>query len=402
MMPTRWALLAASLLLGGCDLDSLTDHTDEARRQLSNEGFTELQVTRSVNQPNQYRFRGRREDMLCTGHLEYADSANTRSYTTSITCGTSIPMTELEPLCESGSNGEACEIAASALRDAEPVDYTRMTHFAERACLLERARACFYVGVAMERGDRGLPQNENLAFVNYSRACDAEEPAGCLNAGLMRYQGEGAQVQHDVACQFFQRACNMDYVRGCAELGQCYRDGEGFERNFDRARELLERACTAEVGIACTNLGNMYELGQGVPQDDARAFRYYGQSCSLDYQRGCRYAAWLQLHGRGPVPNRAIGARVMGGFCDRGDAGACLDLGVALHEGYPDLPQDRPRAYNYFRTGCEGGNMPACRNVGVYLRGGLGGAPRDMSMARPFFERACAGGVQQACEDARG
>ncbi len=391
-----------ALLAFGCDLDALTDHTDDARRALADDGLTELTVTRSTSDDKRYDFRGRREDMLCTGNLTYSDAFNTNAYSTHITCGSSIPMPELEQLCDRENHGEACAIAAAVLREGETPDLTRMTHFAERACLLEHPRECFYLGVALERGDRGLPENDNLAFVNYQRACDAGSGSGCLNAGLMRYQGEGAQVQHDVGCSFFERSCNLQHAQGCAELGQCFRDGEGVPRDFNRARELLERACDADIGISCTNLGNMYERGQGVPRDDARAFTLYTRGCSLDYQRGCRYAAWLQLHGRGPVPNRAIGARVMGGFCDRGDASACLDLGVALHEGYPDLPQDRPRAYQYFRTACEGGNMAGCRNVGVYLRAGLGGAPQDMNMARPFFQRACNGGLEEACRDAAG
>ncbi|MCB9594103.1 MAG: sel1 repeat family protein [Sandaracinaceae bacterium] len=401
-MTPRYVLCALGLLVTACDLSEMLDHTEDARRLLGERDLTELDVHRATDNDLRYDFVGRREDMLCTGNLEFDEAMSTSAFSTHIACGASIPLADLEPLCEAGNNGEACEIAAQLLRDEETPNLTRMTHFSERACERGRPRACFYVGVALENGDRGLAENHNMAFVNYTRACDANEPAGCFNAGLMRYRGDGSQVEHDVACQFFDRSCNMNFIQGCAEVGQCYRDGEGVTQDFLRARELLERACTAEVAIACTNLGNMYELGQGVEQSDARAFTYYANSCSHDYQRGCRYAAWLQLHARGPIPNRAVGARVMSGFCDRGDAGACLDLGVALHEGYPDLPQDRARAYSYFRTACEGGNAAGCRNVGVYLRGGLGGAPRDMSMARPFFQRACAAGNQQACEDARG
>lgn len=380
----------------------MLDHTADARRLLEGERFTDLEVTRSTSNTKQYYFRAHRDEMLCTGYLEFADASTTTQYTTHVTCGTSIPIAELEGLCEAGENGEACEVASAVVRATEPVDLNRMTHFADRACSRDRPEACFYVGVAQNNGERGLPQNHNLAFVNFVRACDAGESAGCFNAGLMRYRGDGSTVQHDVACQFFERACNLEHVEACAEVGQCFRDGEGVTQDFNRARELLERACTAEVGIACTNLGNMYELGQGMERSDAQAFRYYTQGCSHDYQRGCRYAAWLQLHGRGPIPNRGLGARVMAGFCERGDAAACLDLGVAFHEGYPDLPQDRPRAYEYFRSACDGGNAGGCRNVGIYLRGGLGGAPRDMSLARPFFQRACAAGNQQACTDARG
>ena len=380
----------------------MSDHTDDARRLLGEQNLVEVEVTRSADEPLRYDFVARREQTLCAGELTFDERFSIDAYTTHIMCGTGITPTQLESMCENDENGEACELASSLLRDAEPVDLVRMTHFANRACERDRPRACFYVGVAQELGDRGMPQNHNLAFVNYSRACDNESPVGCFNAGLMRYRGDGSLVQRDVGCQLLARSCELEYQPGCGEVGQCYRDGQGVPRDFNRARELLSGACDEDIGIACANLGKMYEIGQGVEQSDTRAFGYYGRACAQHFEGGCRYAAYLQLHGRGPVPNRAIGARVMARLCSNGDAYACTDIGVALHEGYPNVPRDRARAYQYFRTACEGGSSASCRNVGVYFRGGLGGVTRDLNQARTYFQRACQAGNQEACTDARG
>ncbi len=377
------------------------DQTDDARRLLAEENLTDLVVTRSTAEPLRYDFVGRREEMLCRGNLTFDDRFNTNIYSTRISCGTSIEMSELESMCENEENGEACELASSVLRGAAPVDFVRMTHFAARACERDRPRACFHVGVAQERGERGLPQNLNLAFVNYTRACDGGEPVGCFNAGLMRYRGEGSLLQRDVGCQLLSRSCDLGYLRGCGDLGQCRRAGHGGPRDFASARELLTRACNGDIGISCRNLGSMYELGQGVEQSDPQAFVYYTRSCARDYEGGCYAAALLQIRGRGPLPSRAVGARVMARLCDGGDISACNEIGVALHEGPGDIRADRPRAYPYFQTACEGGSAAGCRNVGVYLREGLGNVPRDRAQARAFFERSCQLGNERACTDAR-
>jgi TPR repeat protein len=67
------------------------------------------------------------------------------------------------------------------------------------------------------RGMAG-PKDATAAANSFSASCDAGEPGGCLNLGMLYDNGDG--VPHDVARarQLFARACQAHVEGACKEL----------------------------------------------------------------------------------------------------------------------------------------------------------------------------------------
>lgn len=89
-MTPRYVLCALGLLVTACDLSEMLDHTEDARRLLGERDLTELDVHRATDNDLRYDFVGRREDMLCTGNLEFDEAMSTSAFSTHIACGASI------------------------------------------------------------------------------------------------------------------------------------------------------------------------------------------------------------------------------------------------------------------------------------------------------------------------
>ncbi|MCB9593748.1 MAG: sel1 repeat family protein [Sandaracinaceae bacterium] len=389
------------LFTSGFAMPGLLDRSDAVRQILEDEGRTEIEIGDRSDDGNGYSFTARDGDTLCEGSVRFVGAFGTDDYQRFEQCGIPRPVEDLERDCEAGE-GHACALAAARLRDADPVDWPRATALSQRACDRGERGECFEVGVAYGWGERGVPANQNLAFVSFTLACEGGTPEACLNVGVQLRDGEGVAADEEGACEHFEQACNANHVPGCAELGECYRLGRGRPRDFTRAHELLSRGCEAEAGTACANLGYLYENGQGVEANDAQAFDHFRLGCRYGEQVSCAEAARMQLEGRSPFPDRAAAVPELSRLCDSHVGTACTSLGVQLHQGIEGvLPQDRARAWTLFERGCAGGSAACCRNQSVYLTDGLGGQTPDPARARALRQRACDLGSRQACDELR-
>jgi TPR repeat protein len=365
---------------------------DRARAELEERGFTDLVLTPSGEA---FAFEGRRNGERCDGTV----AARGNSVFVEHRCGLPEPLERVIEECDRRSQGPQCAEVALRLREVERPDWVRMTRYASRACELGEERECFYVGVAHELGDRGLAQSDAEALRFYQRACAADVPGGCGNEGVFRANGRGlAEPDHVGANRSFRRACDLGLARSCDALGISYREALGVEVDHAQAFELFRRACEGDFASGCVNQGAAYLHGEGVEQDRARARALYARACGLDPPQpvGCRMDARLELEGVGEGASPTRGAERLEALCAT-DARACLELGVALHQG-EHLPEDRVRAFGLLRRACDQGSATGCRNVGLYHLDGFGGAARDETLAQQLFERACQGGDQPACQ----
>jgi uncharacterized protein len=76
--------------------------------------------------------------------------------------------------------------------------------------------------------------------------------------------------------------------------------------------------------------------------------------------------------------------------CERGDAEACMQIGVVNAEGSlaPLIPQDDVRAFEMGTRACSLGSALGCANLGTLYKLGRGTA-KDVPKARALFEKAC-------------
>ncbi len=368
---------------------------DDARRMLSEDGFGEIVITSRSDAGRGFSFEAYRGGERCIGSIRIEGTGEERFET----CGLPEPIERLTSRCDAGE-GEACAQAAVQLRDADPVDWARATRMSSRACELGREVECFYVGVAHERGGRGLPEDLALALAMYERACEARESAGCYNAALFRLQGQGVDAADEAGgCRRARQGCDLDHAGACEVLGECYRDAlGGLTQDYLQARQLFRRACDAEEDDGCVNLASLQLDGRGGPEDRPQALALYRAACGRGHRLGCRMSAKLEVEGVDPSVAAPEGAQRLDALCRERDGEACLELGVFLHGG-EHLPEDRVRALALFERGCELGQRTACWDAGVYHRDGLGGAARDEARARPLIERACELGHAGACRD---
>jgi TPR repeat protein len=366
---------------------------DEIRANLLREGeLTDVRVI--ARGDGRFEYTGRRGHERCEGFLAVHGSSTTSERT----CHLPTELPELEAACRD-QVAEACALAVRRLHGAEPIDWPRLNALTSVGCQLDQSSACFYLGVARERGFGG-PVDLPIALASYEHACVKGDDVGCWNAGLLRFNGRGAAADPAAAIALWRRGCDHGSLDACERLGEELRDGEHAPRDLPAARAFFQRACDGDQGAGCTNLAALQLDGLLGPADPVAALPLYLRGCELRSAAGCRNAGELLRDGTGAPadPVRALALFVKA--CDElDDGGSCVFGGMLLHEGAAGLPQDRVNALVRFEHACRLRKVDGCKNSGVYYRDGLAGQ-RDLERARPFFRQACELGSAVACRDA--
>ena len=177
-------------------------------------------------------------------------------------------------------------------------------------------------------------RDDKRAAELFRRACDANEPTGCNNLGVLYQRGTGVTKDLTLAATMFAKACARNDSSSCAELSVAYRDGLGVKTDVVKSFELARRACEGGPR-GCVTLGVAYEDGVGTARDLALAL--------VAYQRGCTGA----------------------------DPLSCNDLAAMIAAG-KGVDQDLPRAVALYQQACDGGDPLGCTNLGGKYAFGLG------------------------------
>lgn len=204
---------------------------------------------------------------------------------------------------------------------------------------------------------------------------DEDEPNPEALAAYGRIQSKAEYYQN--ALLLSSLAAQMGSGLGLNTLGVLYENGNGVEVDLDIARSMYEDAIEAGSVFSMTNLGDMYRDGVSVEVDGYHALRLYRMAADLGHSTGARRAAWL--HKKGEVIERDIYAAVES-FLEAfqlGDFESGASIAYIFEIGEHGYPQDEELAVNLYRRSMsyEVFDWAAYRLGMMYLEGR--GTPKD-------------------------
>lgn len=131
----------------------------------------------------------------------------------------------------------------------------------QRGCDGGSSFGCAQLALMYTDGD-GVSANPAKAAALYERACngsaafDSGAAFGCLNLGVMYINGEGGLSPDKMkAVTLFQRACDGNNPSGCLNLAIAYDTGDGVVADRSKARTFYQRACDGGQASACKAIG---------------------------------------------------------------------------------------------------------------------------------------------------
>lgn len=148
---------------------------------------------------------------------------------------------------------EACAAVGSIYAEGKLVapDPTRALTMYDRACTQRDAQGCFTAGIFHNEG-RGGPRSPENAVERFDQACGLGHATACFNAGILLYRERGARPgENERAAGYFGRACDGQQPAGCLRLGIATLRGHGTSPDVQVAKDLFDRACTAGDADGC-------------------------------------------------------------------------------------------------------------------------------------------------------
>lgn len=148
---------------------------------------------------------------------------------------------------------EACSAVGSIYAEGKlvPADLTRARAMYDQACAHRDAYGCFTAGMFASEG-RGGARSPEAAGERFDQACGLGHATACFNAGVLLYRERGARPgENERAVDYFKRACDGQQPAGCLRLGIATLHGHGCAADPTLARGLFDRACTGGEADGC-------------------------------------------------------------------------------------------------------------------------------------------------------
>lgn len=148
---------------------------------------------------------------------------------------------------------EACSAVASIYAEGKlvPVDLAKARTMYDQACARRDAYGCFTAGMFASDG-RGGPRSPEAAGERFDQACTLGHATACFNAGVLLYRERGARPgENERAVAYFGRACEGQQPAGCLRLGIASLHGHGCEPDAAAAKDLFDRACQGGDSDGC-------------------------------------------------------------------------------------------------------------------------------------------------------
>jgi TPR repeat protein len=148
---------------------------------------------------------------------------------------------------------EACAAVGSIYAEGKLVapDPAKALGMYDRACTQKDAQGCFTAGIFYNEG-RGAGRSTEAATERFDRACGLGHATACLNAGVLLYRERGARPgENERAAGYFGRACEGQQPAGCLRLGLAALRGHGTGPDVQVAKDLFDRACVGGEDDGC-------------------------------------------------------------------------------------------------------------------------------------------------------
>ena len=246
-------VLAVGLLLG-----CRKNHEPELRQELTQDGLTEIKITRAKDGRYEYTAENQAGE-LCTGGRRYESSFG----------------------AETSSGGQVCEDGAESDPGYEPRN--------RRACDRGGAAACGRLGALLGKSAGTAEQ----ARAVLKKGCDGQNYQACGNLAILLAGGKGGPADLAGARGLLKTACDQG-ASHCGNLAIMLIQGEGGPRDPVEARTRFAAACAVGDLQSCHNLGVALLKGEGGPKDLPGAREAFDKACKGKYEDACALGEKLQ------------------------------------------------------------------------------------------------------------
>ncbi|EKX49959.1 hypothetical protein GUITHDRAFT_135643 [Guillardia theta CCMP2712] len=222
----------------------------------------------------------------------------------------------LRSSCEHG-NEKACFYLARVTT----VEAFRGTHirlmageYYRKACTMGNGEACYNYGQLLDQGkgdlvsskpastrDRSEARKQKRVAKFFGLACEKGVSKGCVNLGVMEWEGKGITKNEKHALHLFQAACRMGEGAGCGFAGDMLRErAVETQNNNAEAAEMYYAGCQQGNARCCLIQAKMLEdaaieavkagtsTGEHALQARARAVMFFRRACELGNALGCK------------------------------------------------------------------------------------------------------------------
>jgi TPR repeat protein len=259
--------------------------------------------------------------------------------------------------------------------------------------------------LAYEMGHDALAaKREDIALVQFGRACENRDPRGCYNVAALtepkisesRGPAGPDPVIVAIVASAYSDACDLGFQRGCAMLVPYLRGIEYAFHDSARAITVARAACEAGENFACAELAEISYTGEGMAADLPEAARLFRKLCDAQWQsESCFNYALMLDKGEVSAPdgNGAVHYYRLG--CRRGSDAACINLANYYAES-PEVPEFRQLAAGLLEQSCERGAIIACSNLATLVHDYRIGSDFK-ARAASLYRSACERGHGDAC-----
>ena len=114
-------------------------------------------------------------------------------------------------------------------------------------------------------------KNYSAAVPKLKAAAEKGHKKAQYRLGLCYDKGKGVTENDDLAFLWYSKSAAQGYAKGLYQMGMCYKNGEGVKEDRKKAFDLFTKAAKQENGDAQYQLGKAYLKGKGVAADEAKA-----------------------------------------------------------------------------------------------------------------------------------
>ncbi|KAG0269056.1 hypothetical protein DFQ27_004988 [Actinomortierella ambigua] len=236
-----------------------------------------------------------------------------------------------------------------------------------------------------DTGNRGVPKDNEMAFVWYLRAAQQGHLDAMDRVGDMYAQGR----EHDPVDESWFRTTSrkqpaaMESSRGIVT--------NVLDTSQDRVEARAEiQAAERGDSSAQFNIGWMYETGHGVEQSDVDAFRWYTEAASQGNPIAENNLGWMYETGRGVEQSDVEAVKWYTKAARQGNPNAQYNLGWMNETGRGVEQRDIEAVWWYTKAASQGSPM-AQNNLGLMYMNGRGVQQSDIEAVKWFSKAAIQG-----------
>lgn len=302
--------------------------------------------------------------------------------------------------CDKNHVGSCLEAGSLSLylTDSTPADYIKAEEYFAKACSLDSALACLYLGFnyyymeeIMFNRDLGLTVDIDKAVSYFEQACEKGEPQGCSIAAEIYYNGKGIGVDKDKALTLASKGCDEYKYSASCNIKRTLEEEQKYPVLFTQ----YEDDCERDDAMACLTLADAYFTGNGpdekaMPVDIKKAEEYYIKSCDRNLAKGCNKAAGFLIN----IDEYTEAEKYSAKSCELKDPYGCFLSGKYRFEIFTDIKNDKNAAIGMkeLEKSCNLGFAEGCALLGdmyYYASEMLLSVKKNDAKALHYYIKSC-------------